>query len=138
MQASLFDSGFGFFRIIPFIVALGFLVIGSMLILSIISGIGEWSRNNNSPKLEERARVVAKRTNVSHHHHANQNTPTSSTSTTYYATFELMSGIRQEFHVAGNVFGYLVEGDEGMLAFQGTRYLGFQRDLPGTQNPSTT
>jgi hypothetical protein len=138
MQASLFDSGFGFFSIIPFIVALGFLVIGSMLILNIIRGIGEWSRNNNSPRLEERARVVAKRTNVSHHHHSNQNTPTSSTSTTYYATFELMSGVRQEFHVAGNVFGYLVEGDEGMLSFQGTRYLGFQRDLPGAQNPSTT
>jgi hypothetical protein len=138
MQASLFDSGFGFFSIIPFIVALGFLVIGSMLILNIIKGIGEWSRNNNSPRLEERARIVAKRTNVSHHHHSNQNTPTSSTSTTYYATFELMSGVRQEFHVAGNVFGYLVEGDEGMLSFQGTRYLGFQRDLPGAQNPSTT
>lgn len=129
-----FNAAIGFSSIIPMIVALGFLVIGSMLILNIIRGIQEWTRNNNSPRQEEWAKIVTKRTNVSHHHHTGQNNhaASSSTSTTYYATFELMSGIRHEFRVAGNEYGYLVEGDEGTLSFQGTRYLGFQRDLQGT------
>ena len=34
---------------------------------------------------------------------------------------------RMEFHVAGHEFGLLVEGDRGILSFQGTRYLGFER-----------
>jgi len=29
--------------------------------------------------------------------------------------------------VAGQEFGMLIEGDRGMLSFQGTRYLGFDR-----------
>ena len=32
-----------------------------------------------------------------------------------------------ELHVAGHEYGMLIEGDQGMLSFQGTRYLGFER-----------
>ena len=32
-----------------------------------------------------------------------------------------------EFYVDGYEYGMLVEGDKGMLSFQGTRYLGFER-----------
>lgn len=32
-----------------------------------------------------------------------------------------------EFLVSGTEYGMLVEGDQGMLHFQGTRYLGFDR-----------
>jgi len=39
------------------------------------------------------------------------------------------SGDRMELHVAGHEFGMLIEGDRGMLTFQGTRYLGFERKL---------
>ena len=34
-----------------------------------------------------------------------------------------------ELHVAGHEFGMLIEGDRGMLTFQGTRYLSFERKL---------
>ena len=52
------------------------------------------------------------------HHH---------TSTTYYVTFQVESGDRMELHMSGQEYGMLVKGDEGMLNFQGTRYLGFER-----------
>ena len=50
-------------------------------------------------------------------------------STTYYVTFQVESGDRMELHVAGHEFGMLIEGDRGMLTFQGIRYLGFERKL---------
>ena len=46
----------------------------------------------------------------------------------YFVTFEFESGDRVEMPVDGSEYGLLVEGDTGKLTFQGTRYLGFQRD----------
>jgi len=74
--------------------------------------------------------VVSKRTKVSHHNHNGVNHHHHHhhhTSTSYYITFQVDSGDRMEFHVAGQEYGMLIEGDRGMLSFQGTRYLGFQR-----------
>ena len=42
-------------------------------------------------------------------------------------TFQVESGDRMEFHITGQDYGLLVEGDKGNLSFQGTRYLGFER-----------
>ena len=86
--------------------------------------IAQWFKNNNSPRLSVNATVVAKRTSISHHH--NQHGATSH-STSYYVTFQVESGDRMELHIPYNEFGYLVEGDYGVLRFQGTRYLGFDR-----------
>jgi hypothetical protein len=48
-------------------------------------------------------------------------------STSYYATFEFDTGDRQELHIPRQDFGMLSEGDAGMLTFQGTRFLSFER-----------
>jgi hypothetical protein len=84
------------------------------------------------PRLTVPATIVAKRINVSHHHHHNHG-GTGMDHTTYstscYVTFQVESGDRMELHVAGHEFGLLIEGDRGMLTFQGTRYLGFERGL---------
>ena len=117
---SLFEVIFGLmFSFVFFAVIAVFIVVA-------VRGIGQWNRNNNSPRLTVVATVVSKRTNVSHHHHGGD-MHHSSTSTTYYVTFQVESGDRMELHVSGQEFGMLVEGDVGMLTFQGTRYLGFQR-----------
>ena len=71
------------------------------------------------------AAVVAKRTEVSRHHTDNT---MMHTFTTYYVTFQVESGDRMELTVSGSDYGMLVEGDIGKLSFQGTRYLGFQRN----------
>ena len=119
--------GFGFilFRIM-FILAF-VLVIGMFLVFA-VKGIAQWNQNNHSPQLTVPAVIVAKRTNVTrhrhsgaggHHHHH--------TSTSYYVTFQFGGGDRMELLVSGSEYGMLVEGDQGDLSFQGTRYLSFVR-----------
>lgn len=105
-----------------------FLLIIGTFIFTAVKGIGQWNKNNNSPKLTVPVTVVSKRTDVTHHHHGGTNTHHHHhTSTTYYVTFQVESGDRMEFYVDGYEYGMLVEGDKGMLSFQGTRHLGFER-----------
>jgi len=120
-----FGMGFDMFGIMFTIVFV--LVIGTFIVTA-VKGIGQWNKNNNSPRLTVPATVVSKRTNVSRHHHGGANGHHHHhTSTTYYVTFQVESGDRMELHVAGHEYGMLVEGDNGSLTFQGTRYLGFER-----------
>lgn len=119
--------GITMFGILPMLI-FGIVIFG--FIFTIVKGISTWSHNNSQPVLDVFAKVVAKRQNVSrsmhntgsgamHHHHH----------TTYYVTFEVESGDRMELNVGGNEYGMFVEGDMGMLTFQGTRYLGFKRNM---------
>ena len=119
-----FGTGFTIFGIMFTIV---FVLVLGIFIFAIVKGISQWNKNNHSPRLTVPATVVAKRTNVSHHHHHN-NMHHTTHSTTYYVTFQVQSGDRMELHVTGQEYGLLVEGDQGSLSFQGTRYLGFERD----------
>lgn len=120
--------GFGLFGVMFTIV---FVFVIGMFIVTAVRGIGQWNKNNNSPRLTVEATVIAKRTNVSRHHHSGgaNHVGHTSTSTTYYVTFEVASGDRMELCMAGNEFGLLIEGDFGDLTFQGTRYLGFRRKV---------
>ena len=113
--------GFDVFGIL-FTIIFGVILV--MFVVTLVRGIGQWNRNNQSPRLTVEATVTAKRTQVSHHHHANG---PSHTSTRYYVTFQVESGDRMELPVSGPEYGMLDEGDRGRLTFQGTRYLGFER-----------
>ncbi len=106
-----------------------FLVFGLVLcvfIAAAVKGLSQWNKNNHSPRLTVEATVVSKRANISRRHSAGD-MHHSHTSTSYYVTFQVASGDRMELHMAGSEYGLLVEGDRGMLTFQGTRYLGFER-----------
>ncbi len=118
-----FGLGFDMFGIMFSIV---FMMVMGVFVVTFVKGISQWNKNNNSPRLTVPATVVAKRTNVSHHHGGVDNHH-HHTSTTYYVTFQVQSGYRMELHMSGHEYGLLIEGDEGMLSFQGTRYLGFER-----------
>ena len=126
-------SGFGTgFTIFQIMFTLVFVIVIGMFIVIAVKSISQWNRNNHSPRMTVPATIVAKRTNVSHHHHHNHGGTGmhhTTHSTTYYVTFQMESGDRMELHVAGHEFGMLIEGDRGMLTFQGTRYLGFERKL---------
>ena len=102
-----------------------FFVVLCMILYTFIRNIRTWNQNNHSPRLTVPAKVVAKRTEVSHHHTDNT---MMHTFTTYYVTFQVESGDRMEIIVSGSDYGMLVEGDIGKLSFQGTRYLGFERN----------
>ena len=112
------------FTIVPLIVFCGFcFVFGTM----IFSGV-RYLNDKSKPMQTERARVISKRTNVSrHHHHGVNDHVHHSTSTTYYVTFEFLSGQRMELKVPANQFGYMVEGDDGILQFQGQLFNSFER-----------
>lgn len=66
---------------------------------------------------------------VTHHRHAGQNSHMHhSSSTRYYVTFEFTNGERIELLIPKNEIGMLVEGDIGILTFQGTRFISFVRE----------
>ena len=101
-----------------------FCVLGTMVYI-FVKNISTWNKNNHSPRLTVPATVVAMRTEVSRHH---TDDTMAHTFTTYYVTFQVESGDRMELTVSGSDYGMLVEGDIGKLSFQGTRYLGFERN----------
>ncbi len=120
-----FDFDF-MFSIFPIIWVLMFLLIFGMILVTIVKGLKQWNKNNNSPRLTVEATVLAKRHDVSrrrsageHHHYHTTNS--------YFVTFEVASGDRMELQLQGHEYGLLIEGDKGKLTFQGTRYLGFER-----------
>lgn len=119
---------FGGFEMIFMLV---FIFTVTFVLFNIIRSIGQWNKNNKSPRLTVLAIVVTKRIDVSHHHHNTgdvngTNGMHTTSSTNYYVTFQVESGDRMEFSVKGNEYGMLVEGDVGRLTFQGTRYLGYE------------
>ena len=119
--------GFGFvlFRIM---FALAFVLVIGMFLVFAVKGIAQWNQNNHSPRLTVPAVIGAKRTNVTRHHHSGAGGHHHHhTSTSYYVTFQFGGGDRMELLVSGSEYGMLVEGDQGDLSFQGTRYLGFER-----------
>ncbi|NLC44075.1 MAG: DUF2500 domain-containing protein [Clostridiales bacterium] len=126
-------GGFGdiMFSIVPVIVIIGFVFVFGTIIVRSVQGAKQWQRNNESPVLTVQATVVTKRTNTSTYRHnssANNMYHHTSSSTTYYATFEVPSGDRIEFKIRDTEYGMLAEEDIGKLTFQGSRYLGFERN----------
>ena len=116
---------------LPVFIFSGIFAIVSLLVIAVfvivfVKIIGTWQKNNNSPRLTVPATVVAKRT--SHSHHRTSSSHIGHLHTHYHVTFEVESGDRMELSVSGSEFGLLAEGDTGRLTFQGTRYLGFDRE----------
>ena len=117
------DPGFGVtFSIMQVIMLLVFVLVLGSIIVTLIRGVGEWNKNNQSPKLTVPVTVVAKRSDV------HRGIETMHTFTSYYVTFQVESGDRMEFEISDTEYGMLAEGDSGELTFQGTRYLNFRRE----------
>jgi len=109
------------FLIFPLIIFSVFVLFFCAFAFAIVRALLRWNRNNHSPVITVPASVVAKRGHVS------GGSGDTSSSTSYYVTFEVRGGERQEIEMDGPQFGILVEGDRGQLSTQGTRYKGFAR-----------
>ena len=117
------DPGFDVtFSIMQIMVPVMFVLVFGFMIVTLVRGVGEWNKNNQSPKLTVPVTIVAKRSDV------DRGIETMHTFTSYYVTFQVESGDRMEFEVSDMEYGMLAEGDSGELTFQGTRYLSFQRN----------
>lgn len=128
-------DGFGFndstFRLnmMPFYIV-GFLIMAitvTIIIAVIVRILKQKKRDDNSPRLSVKATVITKRMSVHTYRQADASDMMQSTNTSYFVTFQVESGDRIELMVEGGEYGMLVEGDEGILTFQGSRYLGFAR-----------
>ncbi len=105
--------------IVLFILAFIFIII-NMFIASRLPKI-----DRNAPIDTIKAKVIAKRTDVSGSHFHNDSL--NMINTHYYVTFELYNKERKEFIVDSNDYGLLIEGDEGMLTYQGIIFKSFDR-----------
>ncbi|MBS4218267.1 DUF2500 domain-containing protein [Bacillus sp. FJAT-49711] len=125
-------GGFGnsLFDFAPIFIFIVFAIVIISIIVNSVKGVQQWQENEQSPRLSVPAIVKSKRTQVSRHTHMNgDNMHSHHTSTSYFVTFEFESGDRTEFKVSGKEYGLLAESDTGILTFQGTRYLGFERNV---------
>lgn len=116
------ETIFPIFFIIVFVIVIG------TFISTGVSGFSRWHKDNTSPRLTVMATVISKRSHVGYHSHHDVNHHSRSRGYThYFITFQVESGDRMELQVDGTESGLLVEGDTGLLTFQGTRFLGFER-----------
>ena len=117
------------FSIMSFIPIVMFFVVGAFIIMVFMKVFKQWNSDNKSPRIAVPATVVAKRDSLSHrhHHHHSSAHHHSTTSHTYYATFQMENGERMELLIPVTEFGLLLEGDRGMLTFQGRRFVSFDR-----------
>lgn len=129
--------GFGFqaMNMVSLLISIVFLIFIAIFVINLVKGVGQWNKNNNLPKLDVDAIVVVRRENISKTKHAVAGDISGAhgyhhiTSRTYFVTFQVTSGDRMEFKVNETEYGMLTEGDSGKLRFQGTRYLGFEREV---------
>lgn len=120
--------GFGFdflFSIFPILFLAAFVLFFGIMISALVKNAKTAKRNSASPKLTVNACVVSKRTQIGSHRGTNSSRIGY---TNYFATFQVESGDRFELELDGSEYGLIVEGDRGRLSFQGSRYLGFERE----------
>ncbi|OAB42443.1 DUF2500 domain-containing protein [Paenibacillus glacialis] len=122
-------DSFWMFDFVGTVIPIFIVVIIGILLLSAGKGILQWNNNNKQPQITVGSCIVSKRNEVKQHHNHQNDQISSYTRTSYYITFEIDSGDRIEFVVNGEEYGLCAEGDMGQLTFQGTRYMGFHRNL---------
>ena len=112
------------FSIFNILMKLIFVLAIGIVIAKIIGYCLQWNQKQESPRVTAFATVISKRTSIIYlsdtdHHH---------TSRRYFVTFTIANGDQMEFCVSGPEYGILNEDDKGLLSFQGTRYLEFERE----------
>lgn len=115
--------GFNGFDAMMVMMQILFPVVFAMILVIIVRTVRQWHYDNGQPRLTVDAAVITKRTEV-HHHMGRADFHTTSW---YYVTFEVESGDRFELGVSPQDYGLIAEGDYGRLTFQGSRFLGFER-----------
>ena len=115
--------------------AFSFLRLGRIAVLAAVAAIvlivvlrrkKEDAANNAAPVQNVQTRIISKRTETEGMAGMEYG---GMLTTKHYVTFEAPDGSRLELPVQGDQFGILAEGDTGVLAFQGSRFLNFERRL---------
>ena len=83
------NFGYRGYIIFEYMFTIAFILILGVIVIMVVKNIATWNKNNNSPRLTVEAKVMSKRTAITHHHD-------SMSSTRYYVTFQVDSGDRME------------------------------------------
>lgn len=108
-------------RMFPIMFFSVFFLVFGFFAFAIITVMRSHRKNNNAPRLTVGAKVVDKRQVHSRGGKDHMGR------IWYYVTFEVESGDRLELETGEGEYGLLASGDAGMLTFQGTRFLKFER-----------
>ncbi|MFC7749556.1 DUF2500 domain-containing protein [Paenibacillus thermoaerophilus] len=115
------------FTIVPIFILIGFAVV----IGAFVFNGARYIQNARAPKETVYAKVAAKRLEVTGRtnlqHPGNAAHPVRTTRTHYYITLEFDNGERREYLDVRNLYGLVVEGDEGCAAVQGDWIVAFER-----------
>lgn len=107
------------FTIIPIIIGVIFVIVIGTLIARFV----HFAAQKTKPVIEAGAMLIDKREHIWRSGGVND----VSTHTSYYATFELENGQRMELAIPDHKIGLIVKGDTGMLSYQGTLFVAFNR-----------
>lgn len=119
------------FEVFSVLFFIAFFAILGVIAATLVCSLLRWNKNNHSPRISIEATVTSKREQVSTHHHGGVGAGHTTHTTSYYVTFEVASsGDRMELNMDGSDYGLLCQGDRGMLTFQGTRFISFERFTP--------
>lgn len=120
-------SGFdAVFSIFPYLFGVVFILVFAVILTVVVRSLRQSAHDRKQPRIPVPARVAGRRTQVW------GGSGDSAAHTTQYATFEFANGERLEFSVPASEAGYLVEGDAGVLTFQGSKFISFTRGLSET------
>lgn len=125
-----FGGGFNImFTLVPIFIAIVFVIVIGGIVFSIV----KYARNATAQRESVYARVVAKRmdvrTSTSHHPGDHHMHASHSSRTHYFITLEFENGERREYLDTKNLYGLVVEGDEGYAAVQGDWIVAFERGV---------
>ena len=112
-----------FFPLLSFII-MAIIVFGVIF----FTMIKQWNKNRYSPKLVVNAKVVEKRIKISKFLNQGGEIPRDEEFESCYVIFQLDNGEQIELWVKRSIYLKLSKGDRGKLSFQGTKYLGFEKN----------
>lgn len=102
-----------------------FAAVFALILFMVFRTVLKNAQDRRQPQIPVPARVVARRNQVW------GGAGDSAAHTRHYVTFEFANGQRLELAVPDTEAGYLVEGDTGVLTFQGSLFVSFERGLYG-------
>lgn len=106
-------------------IEIGYLLL-CILVVAIIPAIVfvcKFISNKSKPLVEIKAKIISKRMEVTDKNLINDIDKV----TLYYLTFEFEDGKRKEFKVKNKIYGILIEGDKGILKYQGSQFISFNK-----------
>ena len=105
------------------------LIVG-VILFALLRGLYIWNKNNHSPRVTEEAEVYTKRQDFSTFMNRDRNIHFGSYRSIYvryFVVFQTKNSGAVKLKVSSDDFDMLREGEKGLLSFQGTRFLGFEK-----------